>query len=305
MRGPYALGGASDRRSPVVSVGGNKKAAAPVGTAAPGPRLWPRVSRLVARDLRPHPPCGGAASAYTSSRTLGCDSRSKDGRPGWSAPSTAATETQPTLTAGRFDRPPALSCVLWAAAGSPSIHPAEHDQLVVARFRTPESPVAAEQLSDGRSWSRYGERIERLSPGSKRTRLFEPKSLNQIRSRSSTKIAYGWGESPAARHSRHCFVAGSYIASWPRVPFAHPKPTGRVGPDAAGTLIGRGRLKDLDRARRSIDTGRDSCRRARRTRRRHRGRRRCRKDRDRAVRRTGPPCRSTVRDVRSPRRPDR
>ena len=43
-----------DRRSPVVSVGGNKKAAAPVGTAAPGPRLWSRFPRSgVARPQTP------------------------------------------------------------------------------------------------------------------------------------------------------------------------------------------------------------------------------------------------------------
>ena len=34
----------------------------------------------VARDLRPHPPHGGAASAYTCSRRLGCESRSGHGR---------------------------------------------------------------------------------------------------------------------------------------------------------------------------------------------------------------------------------
>ncbi len=36
----------------------------------------PALSDQVARDLRPHPPHGGAASAYTCSRRLGCGSRS-------------------------------------------------------------------------------------------------------------------------------------------------------------------------------------------------------------------------------------
>src|SRR3954454_14893800 len=35
----------------------------------------PALSDQDARDLRPHPPYGGAASAYTCSRRLGCESR--------------------------------------------------------------------------------------------------------------------------------------------------------------------------------------------------------------------------------------
>src|SRR3954447_9162852 len=85
---PVALGGPCRWRTPVASVGGNKKATAPLGTAAPGPRLWSRALDQEARDLRPHPPYGGAASAYTCSRRLGCESRSAHGRPEIGASST-------------------------------------------------------------------------------------------------------------------------------------------------------------------------------------------------------------------------
>src|SRR6476469_7811523 len=65
-----------------------KKPQSLVGTAAPGPRLWSRLPDQVVRDLRPHPPHGGAASAYTCSRRLGCESRSANGRPCRDAAST-------------------------------------------------------------------------------------------------------------------------------------------------------------------------------------------------------------------------
>src|SRR4051794_29776953 len=77
-----AVEGRSDRRSRVVWLEGNKKAAAPPGTAAPGPRLWSRFLRQVVRDLRPHPPHGGAASTYTCLGSAGWQSRSGHGRAG-------------------------------------------------------------------------------------------------------------------------------------------------------------------------------------------------------------------------------
>src|SRR6476659_4876281 len=40
----------------------------------------PALPGQVARDVRPHPPHGGAACAYTCSRRLGCESRSAYGR---------------------------------------------------------------------------------------------------------------------------------------------------------------------------------------------------------------------------------
>ena len=61
------------------------------GTSSAVPLLPVRC----ARDLRPHPPHGGAASAYTCSRRLGCESRSGNGRPGSSTSSTVVAETQP------------------------------------------------------------------------------------------------------------------------------------------------------------------------------------------------------------------
>src|SRR3954468_10110113 len=71
-------------------LGGNKKPRLlPSGSAAPGPRLLSRASRqIVARDLRPHPPHGGAASAYTSTRRVGRGSSLLDPRPAAGDPST-------------------------------------------------------------------------------------------------------------------------------------------------------------------------------------------------------------------------
>ena len=55
----------------------------------------PRLSDQDARDLRPHPPYGGAASAYTCSRRLGCESRSANGRPRDPCVVNHRAETQP------------------------------------------------------------------------------------------------------------------------------------------------------------------------------------------------------------------
>ena len=75
-RGPAALGRPVARRSPVVSFGGNKKPQLRCGDCDPGTSssvplyLWSG-----ARDVRPHPPHGGAACAYTCSRRGWCESR--------------------------------------------------------------------------------------------------------------------------------------------------------------------------------------------------------------------------------------
>ena len=70
---PAARGGPAVGRTPVAWFGGQTKSrGSAVESAAPGPvSVVPRPSVQDARDLRPHPPHGGAASAYTCSRRRG------------------------------------------------------------------------------------------------------------------------------------------------------------------------------------------------------------------------------------------
>src|SRR4051812_32804107 len=87
---------------------------------SPGTRLWSRFPRQVVRDLRPHPPHGGAASTYTCHGGTGSQSRSGHGRAGRGNASTVATETQPSISSAwsaRYDdvRPPDLRGVLMSA----------------------------------------------------------------------------------------------------------------------------------------------------------------------------------------------
>ena len=70
------------RRSPVVSFGGNKKAAVPLGTAAPGPRLWSRAPRSGMRVTSdPILRTAGPPAHTHVPGDVGCESRSANGRP--------------------------------------------------------------------------------------------------------------------------------------------------------------------------------------------------------------------------------
>ena len=74
----------------------NKKPRLRCGVRGPGTvSVVPRPSVQDARDLRPHPPHGGAASAYTCSRRRRCESRSADGAATVVDTSTVAPEPQP------------------------------------------------------------------------------------------------------------------------------------------------------------------------------------------------------------------
>ncbi len=57
--------------------------------------------------------------------------------------------------------------------------------------------------------------MNRSVSGWNRTSAFEPKSLSQTWSRSSTYTAYGCGFGPGSVHSRHDLELGSYMASRP------------------------------------------------------------------------------------------
>jgi len=79
------LGGPSTlvRRSPVAWFRRKQKSRSSWWKLQPRDLVFgPALPGQVARDVRPHPPHGGAACAYTCSRRLGCESRSANGRPG-------------------------------------------------------------------------------------------------------------------------------------------------------------------------------------------------------------------------------
>ena len=152
-------------RSPVVWFGEQMKSrGSVVESAAPGPVSVVRRPDQDARDLRPHPPHGGAASAYTCSKNGRCGSSPIDVAGDTGRASTSISQSQPFGSViGRSDRASSWLPRPRAARRTPACTTGDALFARAAPRATPTPVARAERFGDGTTDARAPRRATRCS----------------------------------------------------------------------------------------------------------------------------------------------